>query len=258
MSRVANYLAIATLILLCSLGAANSSDWGYDSPAPAKKDASKAAPASDWGYESSPGGPKPGKSNSSDERAAESTSEQSGNGTIPSSLQPGKRFELSAVTHELHGEEKNYSLPHWLGGSWQCNSETKYPISGPLKNGVKHSRREVQTYGTFDGANGWVYAVKVPRVHQIDEADFVEYRVEIAREFPTINDEQVVTKYQFYAVQVSKADDLIVSTRFQCSTARITPLNKTQIQIAGILTSFDSEGNRERSRSILRLTRMPP
>ncbi|MBY0548349.1 MAG: hypothetical protein K2W95_13720 [Candidatus Obscuribacterales bacterium] len=260
---------IATMYAVLSLHAlrpVSGADWGYDdASAPAsnnKQTAPKQGSATEWGYDasaSSASGAEAGATgrtsgtNSTTESASSSapTSE-----AIPATLQPGKRFELGAVTTNLASNEEEFGLPHWLGGTWRCETETKYPISGPLVNGVKHSRRELQTYGTFDNEKGWIYIVKVPRVHKIDEADVTEYRVEISRDFPVINDKEVVTKYTFYAVQVDKYDGLIVSTRKQNSEARITPIGKTEIQIAGQLTSLDTEGNAERSRSILRLRRV--
>lgn len=253
-----------TVVLLHMLPPAHSADWGYDdAAAPAgnsKQSAPKQGSATEWGYDSTqspssgPAAGSPGMSS-----GASSTTESSSAPTsesIPANLQPGKRFELGAVTTNLSSNEEEFGLPHWLGGTWRCETETKYPISGPLVNGVKHSRRELQTYGTFDNEKGWIYIVKVPRVHKIDEADVTEYRVEISRDFPVINDKEVVTKYTFYAVQVDKYDGLIVSTRKQNSEARITPIGKTEIQISGQLTSLDTEGNAERSRSILRLRRV--
>lgn len=257
------HFIIATAYTVVVLQAqAHGADWGYDDAAApsgnSKQSAPKQGSATEWGYDSA-ASPANGAEAGSPAMSSGTSSASSSAPTaeaIPANLQPGKRFELGAVTTNLSSNEEEFGLPHWLGGTWRCETETKYPISGPLVNGVKHSRRELQTYGTFDNDKGWIYIVKVPRVHKIDEADVTEYRVEISRDFPVINDKEVVTKYTFYAVQVDKYDGLIVSTRKQNSEARITPIGKTEIQIAGQLTSLDTEGNSERSRSILRLRRV--
>lgn len=245
------------------LSQALGADWGYENETPPPKSSSPDSKkgSTDWGYESdrqSKSEAERPSASSTQATISPSSSETSDNKSevIPSSLQPGKRFELKAVTTQLTAQENEFGLPHWLGGTWRCEYETKYPISGPLVNGVRHSRRELQTYGTFDNEKGWIYIVKVPRVHKIDEADFVEYRVEVSREFPVINDKEVVTKYKFYAVQVDKFNGLIVSSRVQTSQARITPLGKSEIQIAGQLASVDTEGLSEQSRSVLKLRRV--
>jgi hypothetical protein len=251
-------------LLAIMLSPALGADWGYENettPTPKSSSPDSKIGNTDWGYES---GREPKSeverpsASSSHTTTSPSSSQTSDNKSevIPSSLQPGKRFELKAVTTQLTAQENEFGLPHWLGGTWRCEYETKYPISGPLVNGVRHSRRELQTYGTFDNEKGWIYIVKVPRVHKIDEADFVEYRVEVSREFPVINDKEVVTKYKFYAVQVDKFNGLIVSSRVQTSQARITPLGKSEIQIAGQLASVDTEGLSEQSRSVLKLRRV--
>lgn len=258
-----------------ALSPALSADWGYEnSPsAPSSKppqNGSKKDSSADWGYES-PGPTEPQVQSRPPEAVSSPEQNRSprapivGSVTntqsdepevIPPSLQPGKRFELNAVTTNLEANEKSFGMPHWLVGTWRCEYEIKYPHSGPMVNGVRHSRRELQTYGTFDSEKGWIYIVKLPRVHNVDEADFIEYRVEVSRDFPVINDTEVVTKYTFYAVQVDKFDGLIISSRMQNSVARITPMGKSEIQIEGNLKSLDTEGNREKSRSVLRLRRV--
>lgn len=262
---------IALIYLVCAPSGALAADWGYETSSTTKPlntgtpQANKDHKETDWGYDSPrtetehKQDPQPVYNKAANlgqlQASSDATDEPQ---SIPASLSPGRRFELSAVTNELHGMEKEVALPFWLGGQWQCQYETKYPISGPLVNGVRHTRNEIQTYGVFDDNKGWIYLIKVPNVHKIDEADFVEHRVEVSREFPVVSDTEVVTKYRFYAVQVSKFDGLIVSTRVQNSSARITPLGRSEIQITGALVSLDTEGNKERSRSVLRLRRVAP
>lgn len=97
-------------------------------------------------------------------------------------------------------------------------------------------RRETMIYGSPDGS----HLIKLPAIYEIDLGNFVEYRIEKERSFPIISEERVETEYKFFAVQVSKATNLIVSTRSQISYGILKPLPANRVAIYGFLRCFDA------------------
>lgn len=177
-------------------------------------------------------------------------------------LQVGAGFDDSYF-NDVHPNNLWVQIPPWLAGVWETRTETqlniidfKYPfLSNQLHQTFRRSDQWV--FGMqADNTGGIWHFINVPSHRKVLTGKTYEYRHELSKEFPYVDEGRVVARYRFTAFTVNIRSNKILRVHQQESLMTFVPEPDGTVRMNGSVKMFQENGQpRAQSKHIVPLYR---
>ncbi len=180
-------------------------------------------------------------------------------------LQVGAGFDDSYFNN-VHPNNLWVQIPPWLAGVWETRTETqlsvtdfKFPF---LSNRIARTfpRADQWVFGMqSDNAGGIWHFINVPSHRKVLTDKTYEYRHELSKEFPYVDEGRVVARYRFTAFTVNARSGKILRVHQQESLMTFVPVPEGNVRMNGSVKMFQEDGQpRAQSKHIVPLYRTQP
>jgi Na+-transporting methylmalonyl-CoA/oxaloacetate decarboxylase gamma subunit len=143
-------------------------------------------------------------------------------------------------------------IPHWLAGVWETRHEVRLKstdlITGKSSAPAVMKRHDIWTFGMQLDKNGqvWHY-LEVPSFRGVEFNEpglgaAIEYRHEILKEFPILEQDLVGARYRFTAISVSKATGTIIRVHQQETLWSLRPFDQNTVKAQASFKTFTRDG----------------